>query len=857
MKPLALTIVFLFTVAIAAEEKLPTFQVENMNSPVSLDSNSQTPNPWFVTSGNISETQITNLDRKTFSELIWKPISVPGNPIKEWEEFKGKKPVILGKWILLPKKNYGNLSIRLGVINDRDRVYWNGQKIGETGIWDSESPQAYDKIRIYQIPNQFIKYGEPNLLLIHVQPYFDYTIGIEQDTTSIGLSGQILRKFYIDEYTKLLFLTVYVTVGGYFLFLFIRRRRESENLFFALFSFGLVIYNLLRNQIKYEFGISFLTMKQIEYCIIITLLPFMFHFIRKLFVFRYHLIYKILDSIHLSFIIIYLFSRNIEFYNFLMTKVIQPLWLPYALIILYFLIVRMKEGNRKAYVIFIGILFVIISSVTDILSTRGIIIFPRLLGYAFLAFEICLAIVLANSFVKLNEEVEDLNKNLEKKVIERTDALNQTLSEVNILKDQQDGDYFLTSLLINPLARNDNRSQKVETEFFTKQKKVFEFRGTKTEIGGDICISNNIYIADKTYVVFLNGDAMGKSIQGAGGALVLGVVFHAVVTRTKADEMEPNLSPEIWLRDLFLELQSTFESFDGSMLTSLVLGLIDEDSGFLYYINAEHPWTILYRDKKASFIENELWLRKLGFPKNEKNFQIKTFQLYPDDILICGSDGRDDIDLSKDNDPTNRIINEDHNQILSFVQDSNADLKTIVNKIETFGTITDDLTFIKIVYKGKEMSRLSESELVKFHKAKDFSRKNEFDKAKDILLELQKTVSNNYLLPSLLGKIYFRQKDWRNAIFYLKKAISIRPQGDDLFLMLTLAFFKLNEYTQALPWAERLRVRNPKHHKNNVNLIYLYSKTNNDRKAISLLNQSLREFPENKDFLKLAKQIYE
>jgi hypothetical protein len=41
-----------------------------------------------------------------------------------------------------------------------------------------------------------------------------------------------------------------------------------------------------------------------------------------------------------------------------------------------------------------------------------------------------------------------------------------------------------------------------------------------------------------------NGDAMGKSLQGAGGALVAGVVIKAILTRTLLYSEYQNRYPE-------------------------------------------------------------------------------------------------------------------------------------------------------------------------------------------------------------------------------------------------------------------------------------------------------------------------
>ncbi|WP_165780380.1 SpoIIE family protein phosphatase, partial [Leptospira levettii] len=341
---------------------------------------------------------------------------------------------------------------------------------------------------------------------------------------------------------------------------------------------------------------------------------------------------------------------------------VQPTWILYVILIFSNLIRNLRKKEKRAIYITIGLTIVLIAAIIDTATNRNYWVFPRIMGYAFLFFNISLAMILANSFVKLNEEFEDLNKNLEKKVEDRTDALNESLNQLQILKEKQDGDYFLTSLLIQPLARIENKIPELKIESYTNQKKKFQFRGKNGEIGGDICIVGSIHLESGEYTVFANADAMGKSIQGAGGALVLGVVFQAVLSRAKSSYTKRR-PPELWLKDLYVELQSVFASFDGSMLSSVVLGMVGKN-GYIYYINAEHPWSILYRDGVASFIETELSMRKLGFPRNNSHFQIKTFSLLDGDVLLVGSDGRDDIGLMSETE--NRYINEDETLILRF-----------------------------------------------------------------------------------------------------------------------------------------------------------------------------------------------
>ena len=67
--------------------------------------------------------------------------------------------------------------------------------------------------------------------------------------------------------------------------------------------------------------------------------------------------------------------------------------------------------------------------------------------------------------------LQDYAENLEEKVEERTREVREKMEEVQRLKVQQDGDYFLTSLLARPLFFNANKSKSVSTDFIIKQKK--------------------------------------------------------------------------------------------------------------------------------------------------------------------------------------------------------------------------------------------------------------------------------------------------------------------------------------------------------------------------------------------------
>ncbi len=121
----------------------------------------------------------------------------------------------------------------------------------------------------------------------------------------------------------------------------------------------------------------------------------------------------------------------------------------------------------------LGIVLLLGTGFWDILGSTGFLPIQNLnlLRFGFLSFVLGIAVVLANRFLRVHRQVEELNASLEKKVEERTNELQNTLTKVQELKVQQDGDYFLTSLLLDPLSKGKANSSLVQLQSYVKQKK--------------------------------------------------------------------------------------------------------------------------------------------------------------------------------------------------------------------------------------------------------------------------------------------------------------------------------------------------------------------------------------------------
>jgi hypothetical protein len=590
------------------------------------------------------------------------------------------------------------MAVNLSEIDDRDRTFINGIAVGATGDFDNPKAQAYDRTRLYLFNSQVLRRGT-NVILVHVSGFtLSGKWGMITERTRIGKAELLVREYDRFNFIQLFLLTVYVTVAVYFLFLFLNRRKDRENLLFALFAVALVLYQFLRTQIKYDLFDSFFVLKRIEYVTLMTLVPLFYLFFRSYFPLknnRMRQIFNIAGGITIGIpvfcSVVYLVSPDPLFWSYVNKTFYLLGAAPLGMLqIAVLLVYHALHKNRDAMIMISGLIALMAAMLIDSLSTFGYINIPRIGTYAFFIFVVNLALILANRFVRLHAEVEDLNQNLERKVEARTEELHLTLKEVRSLKEKQDGDYFLTSLLIRPLARTEVKSERITVQVYTEQKKSFTFKRQQHEIGGDISIADRIHLQNHPYVVYINADAMGKSIQGAGGALVIGTVFRALIARTHSTEELQGLTPELWLKEAYREIQDVFCTFDGSMLLSAAIGLIDE-RGVLYSFNAEHPLTVLYRNGKASFIESDPMFFKFGIDIVREGFSVLVQPLEPGDIIITGTDGRDDIMLASG-------MNTDQDLFLRLVEKGSGNLTEIVRLIKETGELTDDLSLLRFAF---------------------------------------------------------------------------------------------------------------------------------------------------------------
>ncbi len=427
--------------------------------------------------------------------------------------------------------------------------------------------------------------------------------------------------------------------------------------------------------------------------------------------------------------------------------------------------------------------------------------------------------------------------------IERREAI----ETIHKLKNQQDGDYFLTSLLVHPLGETKITSINLEVTKLNNQYKKFSFNNHNSEIGGDLSAAYQIALRDNSYLAFVNSDAMGKSMQGAGGAIVLGALFRAFIERTKVSGFMSKLSPEQWLKEAFIDFHKVFESFDGCMMVSVVLGLIEEETGMCWFVNAEHPQMVLFRDGRARFTTSKFYYYKLGVPIANQRIAVTCFRLKKDDILILGSDGRDDLMLS------GQIRNEDEELFLRIVEKSNGDLARIWESLLETGKITDDLSMLRIKY-NREIevpARLSSGILNQPLDAKLLSMSGEELVSLWNEEKLAAMISEARLIE--LYRTFYKAKLNGPLLECSLKLLKIRPNQSNRLYSVALAAYKYGDTNLAIDYGERLRLRSPSHLKNLILLAKIYYDSGERKKFSKFIEEIHTLAPENPGYLKLKK----
>lgn len=373
---------------------------------------------WWIASSPVDPAQASIPPENAAEDVPsseWKPAAVP---FDLGAENAARGNVVYRKAFVLTRDSLRSLSVRLGEISDRDIVYLNGSRIASTGRWNSTEPEAYDRVRIYELPDDLLNKGGVNVLVVHVQGYFPWEIGIYRNRVEIGPGREIQQTFFLENISQLISLVIYATAGGYFLFLFVRQRHDRENLYFALFILVFTFYSLLRTQFKFilDPGISFFWMKRIQYISLFLTFPAFYFFIRHYFDLPSAKWTGIWDRVFQAAVILpagtsaaILFLDSAVQWEMMNRTVAQPGWLVFILGSAFLIGRASVKKNPDALAMAGGFVVMLVTVALDILASQSVLNLPTLTTYSFILYILGLALILANRFVRISEQNLTLN----------------------------------------------------------------------------------------------------------------------------------------------------------------------------------------------------------------------------------------------------------------------------------------------------------------------------------------------------------------------------------------------------------------------------------------------------------------
>ncbi|HOD15505.1 MAG TPA: SpoIIE family protein phosphatase [Spirochaetota bacterium] len=431
----------------------------------------------------------------------------------------------------------GILGIELGWIDDADATYFNGRLVGTNGVFPGPSVRgevqhAYDRTRIYPIDSSIAVFGGDNVLAVRVHSMDYDTAGIYKGEQVLGSFESLKEDFLVSEIILSVLASLYVMVGLYHGFLFIKRRKAYENLLFALFCVLLAVVTMSRGELKYLALDDFHVLKFIEYVLEIVLPALFFHFI--LFHFEKKLYTGLslaLDTVVAGSVVFLAASYpHVTSYFRYTTYVGYWLMLAYVAYSLVYLF-RFRLERQDARVMLYGFAFFAATFVLDVVTMFLEFTIPWVAHYGFLGFVVSIVIGMGNRFEQLyvqvvnaERELRTYKDRLEDLVSARTGEL---LREIEVRKSAEQS-------LRDSRADLEMRNRLMERDLEHAQQVHRSFLPTSPPVVGGLtidfrCIPYAMLGGDYFSFMDLGGERLGVFIGDVCGHGVSAALFLSQV----------------------------------------------------------------------------------------------------------------------------------------------------------------------------------------------------------------------------------------------------------------------------------------------------------------------------------------
>jgi signal transduction histidine kinase/DNA-binding response OmpR family regulator/HPt (histidine-containing phosphotransfer) domain-containing protein len=325
------------------------------------------------------------------------------------------------------------LAVLVGKVDSAYEIYAGGQRLGGVGSLPPQPRMDYDRDRIYVLPPSAVPADGSLVLALRVwkSPDTESSVGGPvEGTFLLGPSLDLQRRFLLTELVQLFLGGLFVLVGLYHLQLFYRRPNLREYLWYALAAIDAGVYCLLRTQWKYTLIDRFVLLKEIEYVALLLMAPLFVQFVwtlvgapisRRL---RLHQAWSVgLAAVMAATPGLWLNTHALPFWELSL--------LPLVAATVLLLIREVRRAHPEARPIALGLSIFMLVALHDMAVDRGLLSTPRLTAFGFGTFVLSMAVSLANRFSRTQAELAALGRDLERRVVERTEELRRRTAEAS------------------------------------------------------------------------------------------------------------------------------------------------------------------------------------------------------------------------------------------------------------------------------------------------------------------------------------------------------------------------------------------------------------------------------------------
>lgn len=366
--------------------------------------------------------------------------------------------------LLLTNTDFDSLmALRIWEINTAYRLWVNDESVAGNGKVsrdpDSVSAQMVPVIKIFDPP------ANDSLQIIIQVANFLHTKGGLRSSIHLGYADTTMKQRDNDRVAELWLAGAMFILFIYHLFIFLLRRKEWTSFWFALLCLDSTIRNLVTGE--HIFNTSFPNFPysaslRIEYLTVTVGVPFYVMLAYEFFKNEWSVTVRniILIICGLEFIVICFLPVRV-FTGLL--NYIQLIVLLECVYLIYIVIRAMINKRDFAIISFISYCICFAGIIHDVLASQLIINSPFVIFYAFSAFLLMQAYILAyrnstayKKIQSLSDELNEANITLEKKVVDRTAALNHTNEQLG--EEKRKSDELLLNILPAEIA-NELRQQ--------------------------------------------------------------------------------------------------------------------------------------------------------------------------------------------------------------------------------------------------------------------------------------------------------------------------------------------------------------------------------------------------------------